>query len=122
MFLFARDEPQGWAAYRLLLEHLAKSKGVAYGMQDEDLRWRLKMVAAQIDKTEGALTSWIEASYETWSSLYDDESKTPSDGPNAQVFARDDANAPLPVNGVLRRRPAWGGPGRRCTAAPLARR
>lgn len=94
VFLFARDEPQGWGACRLLLEHLSKSKGVAYGMQDEDLRWRLKMVAAQIDKTEGALASWVEASYETWSALYDDESKTPDDGPPAQIFARDDSSAP----------------------------
>ncbi|PJB96563.1 MAG: hypothetical protein CO080_02735 [Nitrospirae bacterium CG_4_9_14_0_8_um_filter_70_14] len=119
-FLFARDEPQGWHAYRLLLEHLAKSKGVAYGMADEDLRWRLKMVAAQMDKTEGALASWVEASYDTWSALYDDESKTPGDGPSAQIFARDDFTAPhypLPVyfDGGLRgvaladsaERPPW---------------
>jgi len=80
VFLFARDEPQSWDAHRLLLEHLAKSKGVEYGMPDEDLRWRLKMVAAQIyDKTEGALASWVEASYDTWSALYDDESKTRSE-------------------------------------------
>lgn len=94
VFLFARDEPQSWEIYRLLLEHLARSKGIAYGMPDEDLRWRLKMVAAQIDKTEGALTSWVEASYETWSGLYDDESRTAGDGPAAQIFARDDTNAP----------------------------
>jgi len=119
-FLFARDEPQGWHAYRLLLEHLAKSKGVAYGMADEDLRWRLKMVAAQMDKTEGALASWVEASYDTWSAIYDDESKTPGDGPSAQIFARDDFTAPhypLPVyfDGGLRgvaladsaERPPW---------------
>jgi hypothetical protein len=120
VFLFARDEPQGWEAYRLLLEHLAKSKGVSYGMRDDDLRWRLKMVAAQIDKTEGALASSIEAAYETWSALYDDESKTPAEGPTAQSFARDEVNAPhypLPVyfDGALRgivltekaQRPPW---------------
>ena len=94
VFLFARDEPQSWHAYGLLLAHLAKSKGVDYGMPDEDLRWRLKMVAAQIDKTEGALASWVEESYEAWSALYDDESKTPGDGPSVQIFARDDFNAP----------------------------
>jgi len=100
VFFFARDEPQSWHAYRLLLEHLAKSKGVEYGMPDEDLRWRLKMVAAQLDKTEGALASWVEASYEAWSALYDDESRTRDDGPSAQTFARDDFDAPhypLPV-------------------------
>lgn len=120
VFLFARDEPQSWHAYGLLLAHLAKSKGVDYGMPDEDLRWRLKMVAAQIDKTEGALASWVEESYEAWSALYDDESKTPGDGPSAQIFARDDFNAPhypLPMyfDGGLRgvaladsaQRPPW---------------
>jgi len=120
VFLFARDEPQSWHAYRLLLEHLAKSKGVAYGMPDQDLRWRLKMVAAQVDKTEGALASWVEASYEACSALYDDESRTRDDGPPAQTFARDDPAAPhypLPVyfDGGLRgvaladsaERPPW---------------
>lgn len=119
VFLFARDEPQGWDAYRLLFEHLAKSKGVAYGMQDDDLRWRMKMVAAQIDKTEGALSSWVEASYDAWSALYDDEGKTPN-GPEAQLFGRDDPNAPhhplaVYFDGGLRRtrltesgdRPPW---------------
>jgi hypothetical protein len=94
VFLFARDEPQSWRAYRLLFEHLAKSKGVKYGMPDDDLRLRLKMVAAQIDKTEGALASWVEASYDTWSALYDDESKGAEEGPVAQTFARDDSAAP----------------------------
>lgn len=120
VFLFARDEPQGWSAYRLLLEHLARSKGVRFGMPEEDLRWRLKMVAAQIDKTEGALASWVEGSYDVWSTLYDDESRTPKDGTSAQVFALDELNAPhypLPVyfDGGLRgvalasdaERPTW---------------
>ena len=39
----------------------------------EDLRWRLKMVAAQLDGTEGALEHWIDASYTSWSRFYDDE-------------------------------------------------
>lgn len=120
VFLFARDEPQSWDAYRLLFEHLAKSKGVDYGMPDEDLRWRLKMVAAQVDKTEGALANWVEASYEAWSALYDDESRMRDDGAGAQTFARDDSTAPhypLPVyfDGGLRgvaladsaERPLW---------------
>ncbi len=120
VFLFARDEPQGWDAYRLLLEHLAKSRGVVYGMPDEDLRWRLKMVAAQLDKTEGALASSVEASYGAWLALYDDESRTSDDGAPAQTFARDDPSAPhcpLPVyfDGGLRgvalvdsaERPPW---------------
>lgn len=100
VFVFARDERQSWQAYQLLFEHLARSKGVEFGMPDNDLRWRLKMVAAQIDRTEGALASWVEASYEAWSALYDDESRSPGAGPPAQTFARDDRAAPhypLPV-------------------------
>ena len=96
------------------------TKGVEYGMPDSDLRWRLKMVAAQVDKTEGALASWVEASYDAWSALYDDESRTRDDGPSAQTFVRDDSDAPhypLPVyfDGGLRgvaladsaERPPW---------------
>ena len=60
-FVFARDEPQSWQTYRLLFEHLTRSRGITYGMPDEDLRWRLKMVGAQLDKTEGALAAWIES-------------------------------------------------------------
>ncbi|OIP35549.1 MAG: hypothetical protein AUK27_04170 [Deltaproteobacteria bacterium CG2_30_66_27] len=100
VFLFARDEPQSWQAYRLLFKHLARSKGVEYGMQDEDLRWRLKMVAAQLDKTEGALSNWVESSYEAWSEMYDEESRIPDESISAQTFARDDRDAPhypLPV-------------------------
>ncbi len=94
VFVFARDESQSWQAYRLLFEHLSGAKGVEFGMPDADLRWRLKMVAAQIDKTEGALTSWVEASYEVWSALYDDDDRP------GQGFVRDDPAAPhypLPV-------------------------
>ena len=120
VFLFARDEPQSWLAWGLLLEHLAKSKGVQYGMPNEDLRWRLKMVAAQIDRTEEALGCWVDSSYDQWSALYDDESKGADGGPSAQTFVRDDPDAPhhpLPIyfDGGLRgmslahvsKRPPW---------------
>ena len=93
VFLFARDEPQSWQAYRLLFEHLSRSKGLRFGMPDEDLRWRLKMVAAQVDKTEGAVASSVDASYDTWSALYDDEGKATEENP-AVTFVRDDSNAP----------------------------
>lgn len=107
VFLFSRDESQSWHACRLLLEHLARSKAVVFGMPGDDLRWRLKMVAAQLDKTEGALTSCVAASYEAWSALYDDEPDDEELGnrkngpvPVAQTFALDDTYAPhypLPV-------------------------
>lgn len=100
VFIFARDERQSWQAYQLLFEHLARSKGVEFGMPDNDLRWRLKMVAAQADKTEGALANWVEASYEAWSVLYDDEPRDSGGELRAQTFARDDPagpHFPLPV-------------------------
>jgi len=93
VFLFARDEPQGWQAYRLLFEHLLRSRGLQFGMPDDDLRWHLKMVAAQVEKREGAVASWLEASYDVWSALYDDEGKA-TEGAPAQTFVRDDPNAP----------------------------
>jgi len=120
VLLFARDEPQSWHTYRVLFDHLARSRGVEFGMPEEDLRWRLTMVAAQLDKTEQALDRWVEASYESWSALYDDESRASEQGPPAQTFVRDDPDAPhypLPVyfDGGLRslslsragNRPAW---------------
>ncbi|MES1241940.1 MAG: hypothetical protein ABUT39_10010 [Acidobacteriota bacterium] len=93
VFLFARDEPQNWRAYRLLFEHLTKSKAIEFGMPDDDLRWRLKMVAAQVAKTEGAVANCLEASYDTWSVLYDDEDRA-TENNQAETFVRDDANAP----------------------------
>ena len=93
VFLFARDEPQSWRAYRLLFEHLSRSAGLQFGMPDNDLRWRLKMIAAQVDKTEGAVASWLDASYDTWSALYDDEGKA-VEGTPAVTFVRDDPSAP----------------------------
>lgn len=93
VFLFARDEPQSWQTYRLLFEHLARSKGLRFGMPDDDLRWRFKMAAAQVEKTEGAVANWLDASYDTWSALYDDEGRASLEEP-AQTFVRDDINAP----------------------------
>jgi hypothetical protein len=93
VFLFARDEPQSWRTYRLLFEHLARSAAVKFGMPDDDLRWRLKMVAAQVDKTAGAVANWLDASYETWSALYDDEGKATVEN-SAYTFLRDEKNAP----------------------------
>jgi cellulose biosynthesis protein BcsQ len=101
VFIFARDEPQSWEAFRLLFEHLALSRAVKFGMRDDDLRWRLKMVGAQMVKTESAMRRWIDSSYRTWSALYDDEGETQVDETlPAQTFVSDDENAPhfpLPV-------------------------
>jgi hypothetical protein len=104
VFLFARDEAQSWTAWRHLFEHLRVSSSVRWGMPDDDLRWRMRMVAAQVAKSESALGRWIDAAYQTWSELYDAE-PLPTDAPaadegTAQTFARDDEEAPhqpLPI-------------------------
>lgn len=59
-------------------------------MPDEDLRWRLKMVAAQIEPTVGAFDAAVESAYEMWTDFYDDESKSEA----ASVFSRGDESAP----------------------------
>lgn len=102
VFMFARDDYQTWEAYRQLFKHLSHSRNVAVGMNDDDLRWRLKMVGAQIDATESSKLRFIDASYGVWSDeLYD--AGIPSEeeerlrglaNPVPQVFEREDDNAP----------------------------
>jgi hypothetical protein len=89
VFLFARDEYQTWQAYRQLFEHLRSSRGVRWGMPDEDLRWRLKMVGAQTEPLVTAQAQFVERSYETWLSFYDAEMEA-----QPQVFGPYDSNAP----------------------------
>ena len=98
VFMFARDDYQSWQAYRQLFKHLSNSRSVAVGMGDVDLRWRLKMVGAQLDATESAKLRFTDSSYGVWSDeLYDDEEeknpRKPAD-PVPQVFEREDDNAP----------------------------
>lgn len=72
VFLFARDDDQSWQAYGQLFEHLSKSRSVAVGMEDDDLRWRLKMVGAQLVPTEAAQRRFTDTCYSVWSeTLYD---------------------------------------------------
>jgi hypothetical protein len=98
VFLFVRDDYQTWQAYRQLFDHLRQSRNVALGMADNDLRWRLKMVGAQLEPTESAQRRLLDGCYSLWTELYDDESATneepsiPESVP--QVFERDDTNAP----------------------------
>lgn len=98
VFLFARDDPQSWDAYKKLFDHLRIAHTVHWGMPDDDLRWRLKMVAAQVDATESALEHWIDAAYSSWSRFYDDEADDPDK--RAQTFELTDESAPhhpLPI-------------------------
>jgi hypothetical protein len=100
VFLFARNDAQTWDAYERLFDHLRVARTVRWGMPDEDLRWRLKMVAAQMDTTESALKRWIDASYSSWTGFYDEEAEDEGDGESAQTFERADEAAPhhpLPI-------------------------
>ena len=54
VFLFARDDYQSWQAYRQLFRHLNKSLSISLSMPDDDLRWKLKMIGAQLEPTEAA--------------------------------------------------------------------
>jgi hypothetical protein len=92
VFLFARDEPSSWDAYERLFDHLRMAHTVRWGMADDDLRWRLKMVAAQLDGTEDAFEHWVNVSYESWSQFYDDEND--QIGSTPQTFERADSAAP----------------------------
>lgn len=96
VFLFNRDEPSGWEAYRQLFGHLHLSRAIHFGTPDEDLRLRLKMVAAQSEVTEGAIHQHVERSFDLWTSLYDQEPDPDDEPPVAQpgAFARDDTDAP----------------------------
>ena len=101
VFLFGRDDYQAWQAYRQLFRHLSKARSVSLGMADDDLRWRLKMIGAQIEPTESAELRFKDTSYEVWSELYDDgvtieeEEKLRDSGkPIPQVFERKDESAP----------------------------
>jgi cellulose biosynthesis protein BcsQ len=101
VFLFGRDDYQSWQAYRQLFRHLSQARSVSLGMADDDLRWRLKMIGAQIESTESAKLRFKDASYEVWSELYDagitieEEEKLRDSGkPIPQVFEREDESAP----------------------------
>lgn len=100
VFLFARDDPQSWDAYTRLFDHLRLARTVRWGMPDDDLRWRLKMVAAQVDAEDSARVRWLDLAYSSWSRFYDEEEDT-TDGDvakepdqRAETFARMDEAAP----------------------------
>jgi len=99
VYLFARDDPAGWQAYALLFEHLCHARSVRWGMPDDDLRWRLKIVGAQVDPSEVARRHFANRSYETWLGLYDAEESgdTAANGPRAQIFGRDDEGPHQPL-------------------------
>lgn len=101
VFLFARDDYQNWQAYRQLFQHLCRARSVSLGMADDDLRWRLKMVGAQVEAIESAKHRFEDESYSVWSELYDsgltdeeEEILRKSAEPIPQIFELEDENAP----------------------------
>lgn len=95
VFLFSRSDSQSRDGYQQLFEHLRTAKSVRFGMPDDDLRWRLMMVSAQIEITVGAEELAVAHAYEAWTDFYDDEEK----GEGASVFGKDDEQAPhFPVS------------------------
>lgn len=95
VFMFARDDYQSWQAYQRLFKHLRMARSVEWGMPDNDLRWRLGMVAAQVESTETAKLRFVERSYEAWLELYDEEDESVVGG--AQMFSRDEVGPHQPA-------------------------
>ncbi|CAK0742839.1 conserved hypothetical protein [uncultured Gammaproteobacteria bacterium] len=71
VFLFARNEAQTWPSYQRLFDHLQQSRCVQPGMPNNDIRWRLKMVAAQLGREDQDFEDAVRCSHDTWKSLYD---------------------------------------------------
>lgn len=70
-FCFARDEASSWEAWKHLFEHLQRASSVTYGGPDDDLRWRLKMVGAQVGPRERDHEAVRQRCASLWESLYD---------------------------------------------------
>lgn len=105
VLMFARDDASTWEAYRHLFEHLRRSRSVKWGMPDDDLRWRLKMVAAQAEPTAQAVAAWTRQSYLTWTEQFYDQEQATDQAPPAEgagepmLFQERDETAPhWPLN------------------------
>lgn len=97
VLLFARDDKQDWWAYERLFDLLKHAPSVSGGMGiDTDLRWKLKMVAAQTPPREDARRKYLDNSYGAWNQFYDDETAASGSrgGFEPHVFGRDDIEAP----------------------------
>ncbi|BBL73311.1 hypothetical protein MishRS11D_04090 [Methylomagnum ishizawai] len=101
VFLFARDEYQSWQAYKKLFQHLRMAQSVEWGMPENDLRWRLSMVAAQTESTDAARLRFVERSYETWQEFYDtdeiEEEEKKKLGREPQLFNPEDTGPHQPA-------------------------
>lgn len=101
VLMFGRNDPSTWAAYGHLFQHLRHARSIKWGMPEEDLRWRLKMVAAQTEPTTSAVEAWIRRSYLVWTDIYDAEGKAGDTAKTDEpvLFAERDEAAPhYPLN------------------------
>ncbi len=110
VMLFTRDEMQSWKGYSKLFEHLAKSRQVEWGHQSDDLRSRLKMVAAQIGSTDESLQHCVQLSYDTWREIYDEETETEKSDVSYSLNDEAAPHYPTPIyfGDQLRGFPGWG--------------
>ncbi len=74
---FGRDETQSWEVYSHWLNHLKRSSQIGTTDENEDLRLRLKTVAAMVDDFGEPVKRWITRSYDTWATLYDEAEGAP---------------------------------------------
>ncbi|MBF0560917.1 MAG: hypothetical protein HQL37_02650 [Alphaproteobacteria bacterium] len=94
VFVFGRDEPQGWTSQRQLLTHLKRSRQINPADENNDLRLRLKCVAAMVEDFGDPLSCWIGNAYDTWCTIYDEAEDAP------YAFSLQDEEAPhypLPI-------------------------
>jgi cellulose biosynthesis protein BcsQ len=97
VFMFARNDSQDWWAYERLFDYLRHAPSVSGGMgNDIDLRWKLKMIAAQTPPREDARREYLDNSYRIWNGFYDDETAAEEGSRkfDPHVFDRDDVEAP----------------------------
>ena len=94
VLVFGRDETQSWEMYRRWLIHLRRSPQIGTADENQDLRLRLKTVAAMVDDFGDPLKLWIKRSYDTWTAIYDEGEDAP------YAFSETDEEAPhypLPI-------------------------
>ncbi len=77
VFMFARDEPPNWQAYKKLFKHLQDSPQIATLDENQDLRLRLKLCAAMMENLGDALEKWRENAYDACLEMYDKEDNAP---------------------------------------------
>lgn len=96
IFCFNRDErqTQGWAGYKLLFSHLRRSALLTD--DDDDIRLRMKMVAAMARPDQESKRRWLDESYAVWNAYLYSETDDQDGAHQGDLFAWDlnDMSAP----------------------------